>query len=168
MSGTDSAAAAGSGPRPVLILNTGSSTFKWALLSDDEKFVGTGSEAWEGADSLTRKTQIVARLHSLPPCRAVGHRVVHGGTEFRDSVLVDDGIRQRFEALLPLDPLHMRPSLCALDAARDQRKALQAVLDIEASLGIRSRAWAGGAGELDLDAARAEIVARLAVWAAAR
>ena len=55
----------------------------------------------------------------------------------------------------------------AVDTARDHRKALQTVLDIEASLGIRNRAWAGGAGELDLDAARAEIVARLAVWAAA-
>ena len=70
MSGTDTGPASGSGPRPVLILNTGSSTFKWALLSDDEKFLGTGSEPWEGADALTRKTQIVAKLHSLPPCRA--------------------------------------------------------------------------------------------------
>jgi hypothetical protein len=56
----------------------------------------------------------------------------------------------------------------ALDAVRDHRKVLQTVLEIEASLGIRSRAWAGGTGELDLDAARAEIVARLAGWAAAR
>jgi acetate kinase len=107
------------GPGPVLILNTGSSTFKWALLSDDEKFVGTGSEPWEGPDALTRKTQIVAKLHSLPPCRAVGHRMVHGATVFRDSVVVDDSVRRELEELLPLDPIHMRPALCALDAARE-------------------------------------------------
>lgn len=117
MSGTDTGPATGA--RPVLILNTGSATFKWALLSDDERFIGTGSETWAGSDALTRKTQIVAKLHSLPPCRAVGHRMVHGGTVFRDSILVDDGVRQRLEELLPLDALHMRPALCALDAARD-------------------------------------------------
>lgn len=110
---------AGTGPRPVLILNTGSSTFKWALLADDGQFVGTGSETWDGPDALTRKTQIEAKLHSLPPCRAVGHRMVHGGSVFRDSVVVDDEVRRELEELLSLAPLHMRPALCALDAARD-------------------------------------------------
>ncbi len=54
------------------------------------------------------------------------------------------------------------------DAIEGYRKCLQTVLDNEAKIGRRSREWAGGAGELDLDAARAEIVARLSVWAAAR
>ena len=48
------------------------------------------------------------------------------------------------------------------------RRALQTVLDHEGKLGRRSLERAGGAGTLDLDAARAEIVARLSVWAAAR
>ena len=110
---------AGSDSIPVLILNTGSSTFKWALLSDDEQFVGTGSEEWEADDALTRKAQIEARLRSIPPCRAVGHRIVHGGLVFQDSVIVDDAVRRELESLLTLDMLHMRPALCALDAARD-------------------------------------------------
>lgn len=46
------------------------------------------------------------------------------------------------------------------------RKALQSVLDIEASFGKRKQAWADGASELDLDAARAEIAQRLALWLA--
>ena len=63
-------------------------------------------------------------------------------------------------------------------ALRDQIMALKAeigrvadckdVLDNEGKIGRRSREWAGGTGELDLDAARAEIVARLSVWTAAR
>ncbi len=110
---------AGSDPRPVLILNTGSSTFKWALLSDDERFLGAGSEAWEADDALTRKAQIEAKLHSLPPCRAVGHRIVHGGTVFRDSVVVDDNVRHELESLLTIDLMHMRAALSALDAARE-------------------------------------------------
>ena len=52
---------------------------------------------------------------------------------------------------------------------RDHQKQLQTVLDIEARLGKRTNATDGGAGVmLDLDAARAEVVARLAVWAASR
>jgi acetate kinase len=104
--------------QPVLILNTGSSTFKWALLTDDERFVGTGSEEWQADDAQTRKTQIEAKLHSLPPCRAVGHRIVHGGTRFQDSVVIDDGVRRELESLLTLDLMHMRPALSAVDAAR--------------------------------------------------
>jgi hypothetical protein len=55
----------------------------------------------------------------------------------------------------------------AEDAVREHRRVLTTVLEIEAKLGIRSKEWAvaGGTGELDLDAARAEIVARLAVRA---
>ena len=106
-------------PRPFLILNTGSSTFKWALLSEDERFLGAGTESWEADDALTRKTQIESKLHALPPCRAVGHRIVHGGMVFQDSVVVDEAVRRELENLLNLDLLHMRPALCALDAARD-------------------------------------------------
>lgn len=53
-------------------------------------------------------------------------------------------------------------------AVRDHQRSLQTVLHHEAKIGRRNREWAGGARGLDLDAARAEIVARLSVWAAAR
>ena len=52
----------------------------------------------------------------------------------------------------------------AEEALRLYHRALQTVLDAEAGLVKRSRASVGGAGgELDLDAARVEILARLAV-----
>lgn len=56
-----------------------------------------------------------------------------------------------------------------LDLLKDQSKALQTVLDLEASLVKRSKAWGGGGaggGELDLLAARTEIAQRLAAWGA--
>lgn len=53
----------------------------------------------------------------------------------------------------------------AADAVKAHHKALQSVLDIEASLGKYTESRSGGGGEeLDLDAARAEIAARLARW----
>jgi hypothetical protein len=52
-----------------------------------------------------------------------------------------------------------------LEALKAQQRALQTVLELEASLVKRSRGWADGGGvDLDLTAARAEIVARLALW----
>jgi hypothetical protein len=52
------------------------------------------------------------------------------------------------------------------EAIKAHQKALQTVLDIEASLGksVQSRG-AGTSTELDLDAARAEVLARLSLWA---
>lgn len=54
-------------------------------------------------------------------------------------------------------------------AAKDHHSALQTVLELEASLVKRRRYWTDwGGGDLDLAAARAEILERLAVWAAER
>ena len=53
---------------PILIVNTGSSTFKWALFSDeDEHFIDGGTEEWAAEDALSRKTQMEEKLRSLPP-----------------------------------------------------------------------------------------------------
>jgi acetate kinase len=103
---------------PILIVNTGSSTFKWALFSDeDEHYIDGGTQEWAAEDALSRKAQIEEKLRSLPPCRAVGHRVVHGGTLFRQSIVIDDQARHELELLVPLDALHMRPAMCGIDAA---------------------------------------------------
>ena len=104
----------------ILVVNTGSSTFKWALFAADESQepVSHGGEEWSAEDALTRRSQIEATLRTLPPCRAVGHRIVHGGGVFRDSVLIDDGAHRELEALVQLDPLHMRAALCGIDASR--------------------------------------------------
>jgi acetate kinase len=102
----------------ILVVNTGSSTFKWALFSaPDERYLDGGTEEWSAEDALTRKSQIEEKLRTLPPCRAVGHRVVHGGAVFRDAVVIDDQTRHELELLVPLDSLHMRPAMCGIDAA---------------------------------------------------
>jgi acetate kinase len=42
---------------------------------------------------------------------AVGHRVVHGGGEYREPVIVDDAVEDAIERLIPLAPLHNPASL---------------------------------------------------------
>lgn len=107
------------GTLPILVINTGSSTFKWTLFTNDERSLGGGTEEWNADDALTRKAQIEERLRTLPPCQAVGHRVVHGGETFEQSVVIDENVRHELGVLLPLDLLHMQPALTALDAATE-------------------------------------------------
>lgn len=55
----------------------------------------------------------------------------------------------------------------SLDAMKAHQRALQTVIDLEGSLEQRRKAWVDGACvELDLGAARTEILAKLAVWIA--
>lgn len=99
--------------RRVLVLNCGSSTLKWAVLdATDESTVSEGSERWPEAGS----EPLLAVLDRVGEVDAVGHRIVHGGALFRDTVLVDAGVRAQLESLVELDPLHMRRALAAVDA----------------------------------------------------
>ncbi len=46
----------------------------------------------------------------------VGHRVVHGGLLYTHPVLVNDGVIQQLEQLIPLAPLHQPHNLAAIKA----------------------------------------------------
>jgi acetate kinase len=57
---------------------------------------------------------------------AVGHRVVHGGTVYREPVAIDAAVREALAQLIPLAPLHQPHNLTAIDAAaRAYPSALQ-------------------------------------------
>ena len=49
---------------------------------------------------------------------AVAHRLVHGGSRFREPVLVDDDVLDELAGLTELAPLHMTPAVEALREAR--------------------------------------------------
>ena len=46
----------------------------------------------------------------------VGHRVVHGGTQHHEPVVVDANVMEALEALIPLAPLHQPHNLKAIEA----------------------------------------------------
>jgi acetate kinase len=100
----------------VLVLNTGSSSLKWTVLSEDKTVLGGGSKPWVEEGSAARAGQIRAALAGAPTFDVVGHRVVHGGTRFRGSVVIDAEVRRELAELSILDPEHMRGSLAAVDA----------------------------------------------------
>lgn len=49
---------------------------------------------------------------------AVSHRVVHGGAEHVEPIVIDDHSRAQLETLVPLAPLHQPHNLAGIDAAR--------------------------------------------------
>ena len=48
---------------------------------------------------------------------AVGHRIVHGGPDYAEPVLIDDPTLGKLRALIPLAPLHQPHNLAGVEAA---------------------------------------------------
>ena len=61
--------------------------------------------------ALARLRTLLAGLQGAPAIIAVAHRVVHGGQEFRESVLVTDAVLERLSLLNSLAPLHQPHNL---------------------------------------------------------
>jgi acetate kinase len=61
------------------------------------------------------------------PLRAVGHRVVHGGTEYSRPVLVDAEVLGALEKLVPLAPLHQPHNIAGIRAVRETQPRLPQV-----------------------------------------
>jgi len=59
--------------------------------------------------------------------RAVGHRVVHGGADYSQPVLVNDTVLAALEQLIPLAPLHQPHNLAAIRALRASQPQLPQV-----------------------------------------
>ena len=57
-------------------------------------------------------------LKSLDEIEAVGHRVVHGGETFKDSVLIDEFVEEAIQAAYDIAPLHNPPNLQGIRAAK--------------------------------------------------
>jgi acetate kinase len=89
------------GPR-VLVVNAGSSSLKVDLVQD-----GRAVTSYDG-------------LPDHPPAvDAVGHRIVHGGPDLVDPVVIDARVEQRLRDLVDLAPLHQPTSLDGLATARE-------------------------------------------------
>lgn len=131
----------------VLVLNSGSSSIKYQIFSMPEKLViCSGSVERIGlSDSILKhqsikldiKKSIVATNHStaltvivdvildkdhgvisdVNDIKAVGHRVVHGGSDFKDIVLINNAIKDRIKKLSVLAPLHNPANLEGIELA---------------------------------------------------
>jgi len=121
----------------VLVINCGSSSLKFAVIEARSGHVGhhglaerlgTADADWAidgapseklpaGADHGAALDRILERVSS-GRVAAVGHRVVHGGERFSESVLLDDAQVAEIEACSPLAPLHNPANLLGIREAR--------------------------------------------------
>ena len=88
----------------VLVLNAGSTSLKLHLV------------AVRGVERVRTWSRASTR-----GCDAVGHRVVHGGSRFREPVLVDDEVTAAIRELTPLAPFHNAPALRTLERGAGAR-----------------------------------------------
>ncbi len=130
---------------PVLVLNCGSSSLKFAVLdahSGEELISGIAEclgldDARVKYKHLGNKEQLSlpkAAMHDAALNKvvalindtglgknliAVGHRVVHGGEAFTQSVVIDDAVLSAIESVSHLAPLHNPANLLGIRAATE-------------------------------------------------
>ncbi len=129
----------------ILVFNSGSSSLKFALFDSRLKAAVQGQIDWAGGNRRRALLTLTAGTSPLPsetidcrddrsaaraafdavqpfcpkPIAAIGHRVVHGGLEFRETVLIDAKVRRRIAELGRLAPLHNPPALRTIAAAAE-------------------------------------------------
>lgn len=113
------------GPR-VLVVNAGSSSLKLRLLDGDDTVLASRDvTARDGSFSSSDVADALAALPVHPD--VVGHRVVHGGPDFRGPVLLTRDVDATLHGFVDLAPLHQPKSLAAIDAVRAALPALPEV-----------------------------------------
>lgn len=133
----------------VLVINAGSSSLKYQLLDmDNEKLIAKGNCEKIGLEGSTISLKVNGEqkvfdvelknhdqamenvlkilldkennvLSSLSEIEAVGHRVLHGGEIYTQSVLIDDEVMKNLEELKPLGPLHMPANISGIKACQE-------------------------------------------------
>ena len=98
----------------VLVVNAGSSSLKLRLIDGADQL--GGSVDLPAPRGIAEDEAVRRAVEGLGPPDAVGHRIVHGGTQFLGPVRITDRVVRRLEALSDLAPLHQSKSLAALAA----------------------------------------------------
>ncbi|WP_413379078.1 acetate kinase [Alkalihalobacillus sp. 1P02AB] len=128
----------------IIAINAGSSSLKFQLLNMPEETVLTkgiverigmndsifaievnGEKVKEISDIVDHEVAVKILLEkltgqgiidSLDEIEGIGHRVVHGGEKFNDSVLITDEVLQGIEAVSELAPLHNPANIIGIKA----------------------------------------------------
>ncbi len=142
----------------VLVINAGSSSLKYQLFDTDSNAVKAkgicerigidgrivhkvpGKEDYTAELSMPNHSEATRILvdtltdpklgciSSMKEIEAVGHRVVHGGPYFSESVLVSDDVLAKLELCRDLAPLHTGPSLMGIQGCVDAMPGIPQIL----------------------------------------
>jgi len=91
--------------------------------SQQVKFTAAIRDAGAALDQVLRwlasERSNISEIQSLADIHAVGHRVVHGGEFFKESVTITDEVVSKIEQCIDLAPLHNPSNLEGIRAIRD-------------------------------------------------
>ena len=110
--------------RKVLVLNSGSSSVKYAVVDADSGEQTTDGIVERIGDSEVPDHAAAMQVvfdelaDDMAGLVAVGHRVVHGGPDLYRPTIVDDALIDKLEELAPLAPLHNPPAVLGIRVAR--------------------------------------------------
>jgi acetate kinase len=123
----------------ILVLNAGSSSLKFHFFEVTPESIATNSEQVLAKGLVERVSSMADALTSVfqqidnIAVNAVGHRVVHGGDLFHESVIIDETVEKQIEELSILAPLHNPHSLEAYRAAREHLPGVPQVAAFDTS-----------------------------------
>lgn len=133
----------------ILVINSGSSSLKFQLIGmPSEEVLASGlverigqqmgklhykSQNYSTSKEMEIPDHSVAlkevTKHLLDPKKgvisdpadipAVGHRVVHGGASFSDTIVIDEKVKEKIRELFSLAPLHNPPNLKGIEVAEE-------------------------------------------------
>ena len=133
----------------ILVFNAGSSSLKFGLFdAEARESLASGVIDWADGDRsarleleagpagrIDRRVDVpndsaaascaaaamaeIGGDEAFSPITTVAHRVVHGGAEFREHVLIDRRVKETLARLAELAPLHNPPALEAIRAAEE-------------------------------------------------
>lgn len=106
------------------VINAGSSSLKFKLIETQTKKVLLSKlveNIGEEGSSIKNHHEALESLElDYSVLDAIGHRVVHGGEEFSQGVLIDEKVKASIEKLINLAPLHNRANLEGIKVAQKQ------------------------------------------------
>jgi acetate kinase len=118
-------------PASVLVINSGSSSVKYALFRFEAApaLLRRGSiERHHHGSAGAQVLEAVASATGEAPLAAIGHRIVHGGPLHHRPAVVTDALVADLERLVPLAPNHLPDSLALLEQCRRLRPSLPQVV----------------------------------------
>src|ERR1035438_3365967 len=92
----------------ILVLNAGSSSLKFNLFEASPEAIDTNSEKVlakgqvERVASMAEALQAVFQQVGAHAVDALGHRIVHGGDRFHESVIIDEAVEKQIDELSDL------------------------------------------------------------------
>ena len=131
-----------------LVVNAGSSSLKYSLYNAEDKKVivsgnvekinedgsciiikanGNKKEIKQKIQNHQEAVEIVLNMllennfiSSLDEIKGVGHRILHGGEYYNDSVLINEEVKSNIESLIPLGPLHLPGEILGVECFEEK------------------------------------------------